>query len=63
MNVYLWASRAGLEFIARGGLGTSLDSLKDGETSTFTELVKEMVYVAKPCYCLTALVNTWFQWP
>lgn len=53
MNVYLWASRSGLEFIARGGLGTSLDQLEDGGTSTFTELVKEMVYVL--CFLLSTL--------
>ena len=45
IDMYLWASRGSLEFIAQGGLGTSLDTLKEGESSNYTLLIKEMVYV------------------
>lgn len=45
IDVYGWAGRTALEFIAQGGLGTSLDSLVDGEESSHSALVKEMVYV------------------
>lgn len=43
VDMYMWTSRGALEFIAQGGLGTSLDTLKVGEISDYTKLVKEMV--------------------
>ncbi|KAH8111253.1 cytochrome P450 [Phellopilus nigrolimitatus] len=43
INVHGWAGRTALEFIAQGGFGTSLDSMVDGETGSFTKLAKEMV--------------------
>lgn len=43
VNVNEWASRTALEFIAQGGLGTSLDPLVDGETSSYTKLSKQLV--------------------
>ncbi|KAI5116715.1 hypothetical protein M0805_003227 [Coniferiporia weirii] len=43
INMYEWTSRTALEFIAQGGLGTSLDTLVDGEMGDYTKLVKEMV--------------------
>ncbi|OCB91363.1 cytochrome P450 [Sanghuangporus baumii] len=43
INVYEWAGRTSLEFIAQGGVGTSLDQLVDGVDSEYSKLVKEMV--------------------
>ncbi|EJD06281.1 cytochrome P450 [Fomitiporia mediterranea MF3/22] len=43
INVYEWAGRSSLELLARGGLGTTLDSLVDGEVSEHAKLIKEMV--------------------
>ena len=43
INVNEWTSRTALEFIAQGGLGTSLDSLIDGEASSYTKLSKQLV--------------------
>ena len=43
MDIYGWASRVSLEFIAQGGMGTSLDDLRENGSSNLAKLVKEMV--------------------
>lgn len=43
INILDWTSRTALEFIAQGGLGTSLDPLVSDEPSSFSKLVKDFV--------------------
>lgn len=43
LNMHAWLSRASLEFIGQGGLGRSLDSLKEGDMSEHTRAIREVV--------------------
>lgn len=45
INVHAWLSRASLEFIAQGGLGRSLDSLKDDNISPYAKAIRDLVFV------------------
>ncbi|KLO15341.1 cytochrome P450 [Schizopora paradoxa] len=43
INVHAWLSRASLEFIAQGGLGRSLDTLKDDSISPYAKAIRDLV--------------------